>query len=152
MEGLGEEASANDYAAFKMISLKWSRRLYDMYREWGISPIVIDAEDVISSPEMIRRYCELLQMDPEKLRFEWDAVKGEEWDRLDDESKKMRSTLYRSSGVEKSKARDVDMREEVGKWKEEFGEEAAKCIERMVEEAMSDYEYLRGMRLRCDEA
>ncbi|KAL4892685.1 hypothetical protein BDV59DRAFT_179501 [Aspergillus ambiguus] len=62
----------------------------------------------------------------------------------------MLGSLTASSGLLKEKApENVDIAAEVSKWNEEFGEEAARFVEKAVLAAMPDYEYLKERRLRA---
>ena len=161
MEGI-EGAAADHYASFKMISIKESRQLYNLYVQWrdklpssadkrDVWPIVLDADDVISSPDTMTLYCHMLDMDAEKLRFSWDALKQNDLLQIAPSQQVMRSTLHQSTGIVKDKAQSVvDISEEAEKWKIEFGAAAAQRITKMVYEAMPDYEYLRAKRLRVD--
>lgn len=157
-----EGAAADHYGSFKMISIKGSRQLYDLYVQWrhklpssadkrDVWPIVLDADDVISSPDTMTLYCHMLNMDSEKLRFSWDALKQNELLQMAPSQQVMRSTLLQSTGVVRAKAQSaIDIDEETEKWKTEFGAAAAQLIAKMVCEAMPDYEYLRAKRLRVD--
>ncbi|KAL5355160.1 hypothetical protein BJX96DRAFT_2940 [Aspergillus floccosus] len=61
----------------------------------------------------------------------------------------MLGSLTGSSGVLKEKAPEtVDIAAEVAKWKEEFGDEGARMVEKAVLAAMADYEYLKERRVR----
>ncbi|KAI4289145.1 MAG: hypothetical protein L6R35_001586 [Caloplaca aegaea] len=161
MDG-NEEAAANHYASLKTISIKGSRQLYDLYVQWrhklpssadkrDVWPIVLDADDVISSPDTMARYCHMLNMDSKKLRFSWNALKQDDLLQMAPFHQVMRSTLIQSTGVVKAKAQSaIDIGEEAEKWETEFGAAAAQLIAKMVDEAMPDYEYLRAKRLRAD--
>ncbi|KAM4057410.1 P-loop containing nucleoside triphosphate hydrolase [Hirsutella rhossiliensis] len=156
-----EGAAADDYASF-MTSVQWSRQLHDLYLQWrdklpcsadkrDVWPIVLDADDVISSPDTMTLYCHMLDMDPAKLRFTWDELKQNHLLHMAPCQQVMRSTLLQSTGVIKAKAQsEIDIADEAEKWKTEFGAGAAQRIAKMVREAMPDYEYLRAKRLRAD--
>jgi hypothetical protein len=61
----------------------------------------------------------------------------------------MLSTIEGSTGILKDKApSDVDVDAEIGKWKVEFGEEAAALLEKATRDAMDDYEYLKERRIK----
>ena len=158
----GSEGAAADHFSAFMISVKWPRQLYDLYVQWrdklpceakevNIWPIVLDAEDVISSPETMVRYCQILKMDPEKMRFSWNKLTQDELSQVEQIQQVMRSTLLQSTGIIEGKAQNtIDIDEEAQKWEDEFGPAAAQHIAKLVREATPDYEYLRGNRLRVN--
>ncbi|TKX27654.1 hypothetical protein C1H76_0078 [Elsinoe australis] len=140
-----------------------SRKLYDWYVgqfpqysngdatssvKW---PIVLDADDILGSPEMVRKYAAATGLDVEKLKFEWEPERkpGEKFlgpkfqERFSD-------TIANSTGIRQDKkAGELDLGKEVGRWKEEFGEEAAGELEKRLKEEMESYEYLRERRLKA---
>lgn len=60
----------------------------------------------------------------------------------------MQKTLHNSQGSNPGRAaKNMDMDAEVGKWKEEFGEEAEKSMLEAVRLQMPHYEYLHERRL-----
>lgn len=158
------------------MSLRWTRMLFDWCEEQKAAatseaekrarePVLLDANDVIHNPSTVARFCELTGLDASKLKFEWgngnkeepkasgnaesngSATQTEEvkWDNASKAI--MLSTLIASSGVVKEKAPEtVDIAAEVAKWKEEFGKDGARAIEKAVLAAMADYEYLKARR------
>ncbi|RLL98708.1 hypothetical protein CFD26_101240 [Aspergillus turcosus] len=148
------------------LTLKWTRMLYDWCLEQpGLTgkPLVVDAQDVIHNPQVVVRYCEETGLDRDVVQFEWES-KQEPADRktLGPESQKnepdggfekaaeaiMLSTLIKSTGIIKDKTPTaVDITAEARQWKEEFGDEVATMLEKMVRDAMPDYEYLRSRRI-----
>ncbi|KAF4219341.1 hypothetical protein CNMCM8980_003072 [Aspergillus fumigatiaffinis] len=141
-----------------IMTLRWSRQLYRFYArqfnatdnsveiesEW---PLVLDADDIMTKPAVVTRFCGILGLDTTQLRYEWDT----------DERKRrpgimaFRSTIDRSTGIDASKASGgrVDLDESARRWREEFGEGPGKMIEMYVREAMADYEFLKERRLRA---
>lgn len=90
-------------------------------------------------------------MDPRMLRFAWDKVRLEEMSGTSVTYRIMRSTILESTGaIECKTSSGLDVDDEVEKWIGEFGVVTAEHIEKMVREAMLDYEYLRERRLRVD--
>ncbi|KAF3019354.1 hypothetical protein E8E14_010836 [Neopestalotiopsis sp. 37M] len=157
----GEELASADNFASLVITVEWSRALYDFYvqhrdafpcseaqrSEW---PIVLDADDVIAHPEIVSSYCEKLDMDPRQLRFSWDQADPEKLAKMHPAQRAMRTTIYESTGVMKGKyAPELSISDEVNKWRSEFGDLAAQHIEKLVRRAMPDYEYLRARKLRA---
>ncbi|KAI1824551.1 hypothetical protein F4861DRAFT_251539 [Xylaria intraflava] len=135
-------------------SSRFARTLYDFYREhfgrdsqW---PIVLDADDIMTSPDLITKYAGLVDLDPSKLQFSWERVSKEAEDKMGPLERIMFGTINSSTGVDKGKvAGDVDIDAEIAKWRSEFGKGSEK-LERWVREGMPDYEYLHARRLRVD--
>ncbi|KAI8946260.1 hypothetical protein F4801DRAFT_74586 [Xylaria longipes] len=133
-------------------TLKFARALYEFYSnhfgqdsQW---PVVLDADDVIASPEIVIKYAKLVGLDPEKLKFSWEKVSQDEIDKMQSAEKVMLSTINASTGVDKGKmAGNINIDTEAEKWRTEFGEEGGNKLERWVRDAMPDYEYLRSKRL-----
>ncbi|KAI0438732.1 hypothetical protein F4803DRAFT_533920 [Xylaria telfairii] len=133
-------------------TLKFARALYDFYsNHFGVNsqwPILLDADDVIASPELVMRYAKIVGLDPEKLRFSWEKASQEQIDKMRNAEKIMLSSINASTGVDKGKmAGNINIDTEAEKWRKEFGEEGGNKLERWVRGAMSDYEYLRSKRL-----
>ncbi|KAJ8119407.1 hypothetical protein ONZ43_g3633 [Nemania bipapillata] len=133
-------------------TLKFVRALYAFYTDYfgkdSQWPILLDADDVIASPELVKKYAGLVGLDPEKLRFSWEKASQEQLEKLRAAEKLMLGTINASTGVDKGKiAGDIDISAEAEKWRDEFGEEGGRKLERWVREAMPDYEYLRSRRL-----
>ncbi|KAB5513292.1 hypothetical protein GE09DRAFT_1067412 [Coniochaeta sp. 2T2.1] len=129
--------------------LAWTRKLYDLARDLGQDPLVIDADDVISGPGVVKLFAERLGMDPALVKTKWEPTSEEELKKKTPRAQRMLSTLLASSGLQRDKlAGDVDMAAEAAKWRDEFGE-GAKDIEAYVRESMPDYEYMRERRLLC---
>ncbi|KAB5513510.1 hypothetical protein GE09DRAFT_629929 [Coniochaeta sp. 2T2.1] len=127
--------------------LAWTRKLYDLAKELNQDPLVIDADDVISEPDVVKKFAEKLGMDPTLVKTEWEPTSEEELQKKTPRAQRMLSTLLASSGLRRDKlAGDVDIAAEAAKWRDEFGE-GAKDIEAYVRESMPDYEYMRERRL-----
>jgi hypothetical protein len=142
------------------MTMHWSRTLFDWYAEhlstshpdsdpdvsW---PIILDADDIMLEPEVVRRYSDILGLDQSKLKFSWQPASTEALDKMSKAEKRMRSTIAASAGIVKDKTSiGLDIAEEAAKWKIEFGEQEGQRIENWVRAAMPDYEYMRGKRLR----
>ncbi|KAI1121457.1 hypothetical protein F5Y10DRAFT_256243 [Nemania abortiva] len=133
-------------------TLKFVRALYDFYvnyfgknSQW---PIVLDADDVIAYPELVKKYAALVGLDPDKLQFSWEKTSQEQLEKLRAAEKIMLGTINASTGVDKTKmAGNIDINTEAEKWRSDFGEEGGRKLERWVREAMPDYEYLHSRRL-----
>ena len=161
MEGI-EAAQTQEAELSLIMTLHWTRTLYEWYTQNQKSPsfltecsdviwpLVLDAADVMTKPEVVFRFCSIVKMNTSKLRFNWPAADSNELAQLpNDYERRMRSTLLASSGVLTDKAQaNLDIDAEVKKWAVEFGEKDSQRLERWVRAAMPDYEYLRSRRLR----
>ncbi|KAE8360426.1 hypothetical protein BDV27DRAFT_167845 [Aspergillus caelatus] len=141
-----------------IMTLRWSRQLYNFYvqhfngtetstRNEITWPLILDADDIMTNPAVVIRFCENLGLDTTRLRFQWDK----------DEQKRrpgimaFRSTIDGSTGIDVSKAsgENIDLDESAKQWREEFGGDSGQVIEMYVREAMADYEFLKERRLRA---
>lgn len=134
------------------MTIHWSRALYDWYKlQSSINPpwpIVLDADDVIDKPEVVRHYCQILGFDQEKLKFEWAPATESELAKMDTVERRMMSAIAASRGIVGGKtAEGLDIDLEAVKWEHEFGPIEAKKIEGWVRRAMPDYEYMKEKRL-----
>lgn len=161
--GVIEEENVGGVMAANM-TLRFSRLLYDWALEQDdpdARPVILDAHEVIHKPEAVARFCELVGLDPDAIKFEWETKSNSKDTRAPNQNpdlnKEQRtlwspeavgvmvSTLTGSSGVVKSKAPGVvDIAVEAIKWKDEFGPETADMLEKRVRDAMPDYEYLKA--------
>lgn len=140
------------------MTLEWTRKLYDWCSaqpDESVTPLVIDANDVILNPGAVAKFCEMAGLDAASMQFEWSGAT--KCDGISDcaksgdahEEKRRQghaiflSTLNDSTGVVKDKAQVVDIDTEVAKWRVEFGDEIAGMIEKATRDSMSDYEYLK---------
>lgn len=150
-----EEMSAIEGELTSAMTLRWTRHLYDWYINlWEYlklndskraKPIVLDADDVLSEPQILIRFCDVVGLDSTKLRFHWDPPTSTELQQTDPLTKKMNATLLSSSGVIKGKkTEDLNLGYEIETWKAEFGEDGGLRLAKWVQAAMSDYEYLRS--------
>ncbi|KAJ5647095.1 hypothetical protein N7490_003467 [Penicillium lividum] len=154
-------------ASLTNMSLRWTRMLYDWCMEQPdvpATPLIVDANDVIHSPDSVMRFCELAGLDSGSMQFEWgsrvEEKRSQKWangamegDKCQEDMHKkaaaiMLSTLEDSSGIVKDKApANIDVSAEATKWKAEFGEEMGGFIEKAVRDSMPDYEYLKARRV-----
>lgn len=150
-----EEMSEIEGELTSAMTLRWTRHLYDWYINlWEYltlnntkraKPIVLDAEDMLSDPQILIRFCDVVGLDSKKLRFNWDPPNSTELQQTDPLTKKMNATLLSSSGVIKGKkADDLNLEYEIENWKAEFGEYGGLRLAKWVQTAMPDYEYLRS--------
>ncbi|GAB0134989.1 hypothetical protein EsDP_00003341 [Epichloe bromicola] len=130
-------------------TLRWTKQLYDWYAAaWEAlgneekSPVILDADDILHSPHLVPRFCNLVGLDEAKVRFHWDPLTAEQRNGVDSVSAKTRATLHSSSGIVGGKTFDgLTIEGEAKKWKAEFGELVGSRIESWVRASMPDYEY-----------
>ncbi|KAI1322744.1 hypothetical protein F5Y16DRAFT_385721 [Xylariaceae sp. FL0255] len=141
------------------MSSKWIRSLYDFYASQKSTstsngksnsfPIILDADDVMLYPALVEKYADIVGLDREKLRFSWKKATEEEMEKLDPQARHMLKSLNASDGVDPSKlAANYNLDDEAKKWRVEFGEARGANLEKLVREALPDYEYMRERRLR----
>jgi hypothetical protein len=131
--------------------------MYDWYLEYfkkaeptnTFWPAVLDADDIMTRPELVRRYAALIGMDPTKLKFSWDpATKLEAEGLRESLISKLTITINASAGVIESKAwAGLDLDTKAQEWRVEFGEEEGMKIEKLVRDAMPDYEFMLSRKL-----
>lgn len=148
------------------MSMKWTRKLVDWCLEQPdapVTPLIIDANDVIHNPAAVIKFCERAGLDTGSMQFEWkgNEKKSDTWTpdragvdnpaelaRQKNAASIMLSTLEGSTGIDKGKAPvDIDIDAEAAKWKVEFGDEVAGLLEKATRDAMPDYEYLKAKRV-----
>ncbi|KAH8708473.1 hypothetical protein GQ44DRAFT_743150 [Phaeosphaeriaceae sp. PMI808] len=143
-----EDTNLADPGFMFMLTLRYSRALYDWYSEHTgkRKPRVIDADDVMNDPETVRQLCIETGLDPDAVQYEW-----EERHEPDPVKAVFLSTIYSSKGIVKGRdARNLDIEAEKVKWKAEFGDDTAEVLAQFVYDAMPDYEYLRSRRTRSN--
>ncbi|KAI1571350.1 hypothetical protein PtrEW13061_011385 [Pyrenophora tritici-repentis] len=138
---------ASNFGRFTL-SLQRQRKLYDWYLEHGaavgIVPRVIDADDVMKSPEAVRKLCRQTGLDPDAVAYEWETRVVEDF-----RISRFLSTINNSRGILPGFAAEgLDMEEEKEKWRKEFGEKDAGEIAKRVDESMGDYLYLWERRTK----
>ncbi|CAA9959799.1 hypothetical protein PTMSG1_03207 [Pyrenophora teres f. maculata] len=140
----GDPSSHFDY----FLTLRRSRELYDWYIEHGpsvgITPRVIDADDIMKDPEAVRKLCRQTGLDPKAVAYEWEEKVVES-----PVMARFLSTISKSRGILPGlAAQGLDMENQKERWREEFGEADAKALWKKVEESMGDYLYLWEKRTR----
>ncbi|EHL03000.1 P-loop containing nucleoside triphosphate hydrolase [Glarea lozoyensis ATCC 20868] len=112
-------------------------------------PIILDADDIITNRGLVRNYAKLVNLDPDKLQWEWDPISPEQEEQLGGAEKRMRATVNNSNGIIGGKImKGVVLEEEIKKWKAEWGEKEGKKVEGWVQADMVDYEWLKARRLQ----
>lgn len=132
------------------VTFRWTRNLYQFYASNGIEPLVLDADDVIYSREVVVKYAKHVGLDVNKLTWDWEPaeMKKPEND-LVALQQRYTATITCSSGVRQDKStRGLDLELEKKKWKEEFGEIIGHKMVGWVEAAMEDYKFFHGRRLK----
>ncbi|GIZ42868.1 hypothetical protein CKM354_000611800 [Cercospora kikuchii] len=144
-------------ALTEVFTLKWTRDLYDWFlkvRDLGedcqkLDPIVLDADDLIETPNLLLHYCEVVGLDPSKVQFQWAPATRDQLDNVPKIRLHSRSTLYASSGIVGGKTfRGMSIETELENWKNEFGSDVAAQLHRFVMDALPDYEYLFARRIQ----
>ena len=125
----------------------WNCVLYNFYKAHGIDPVVVDADDYMTSEAFVQSLCVRLGLDPSQVRFEWDAATSEQKEKeIHPMQYASQNTLYESSGVIAERAaKNSDLVDASVKWKNEFGDDAG-LVEEMVALAMPHYQYLYEKR------
>ncbi|KAJ5113927.1 hypothetical protein N7456_002461 [Penicillium angulare] len=167
-EGIIDEDEVQGGTTMANMSMRWSRSLYDwnLHQDRRHAPPILDAYDLIHSPEVVIKFCEQAGMNSTALQFEWNcqADDSDHWasaqkvkevatktgvdERHIRASHIMLNTLSHSSGLLKDKTpEEVDISTEMVKWKAEFGDEVAGKIKKAVWDSMPDYEYMKARRV-----
>lgn len=126
----------------------WARLLYDFYEANGIQPLVIDADDYMTSEKFVREICRRTGLNPDQAIFSWDTASNEEQEKLAKPFAAVQTTLMDSTGANAGRAaKNVDLSAEEAKWEDEFGVDTAREIRELVQLAMPHFEYLHERRL-----
>jgi hypothetical protein len=129
----------------------WIRSLFDFYEAHQPGrepPLVLDADDMMTSPELMIKYVKLAGLNPDKLRFSWEKASPEVISKQSTLAQRMLSSLNASDKVNLDKVGgDLDIDAEAQKWRAEFGDVDASKLENWVRAAMPDYEYMRSKRV-----
>lgn len=132
----------------------WSRCLYEVYESWSdvdnnhSKPIVLDAAD-LDNRVLMCKYAQLVGLDPDVLRWEWDAATPEDVGKMHSVERRMKDSILSSTGIVQEKMRtDVVSEDEVGKWKVEFGDVISGMLERLVRDGWEDWVWLWEKRLK----
>ncbi|KAE9364026.1 hypothetical protein N431DRAFT_448566 [Stipitochalara longipes BDJ] len=152
-----EQAKASMPIVPLEMTMRWPRKMYDWYLEYFAKaqptntmwPIVLDADDVMTNRDLVRHYATLIGMDSAKLQFTWEPFIPEAMSLREELISKLTVTINASTGVIESKAGlGLDLDTKAQEWKEEFGEEEGKKLEKLVREAMPDYEFMLSRKLK----
>jgi hypothetical protein len=141
-----------------IMSLHWQHNLWQFYTGTRTVesqtngriqfPIILDADDIITSPELVVGIAKAMGLDAGVVRFKWDKVENKigEYQPL----QRFLSSLRASTGIMKDKVagESFNIPLEVKKWEVEFGTETARNIETWAHLAMPYYNYLRVRRIQ----
>ncbi|OBS24678.1 hypothetical protein FPOA_05218 [Fusarium poae] len=135
------------------LSMRWHRTLYQFFAEHfandSVWPIVLDADDIMTSPQLVSKYAKLAGLDDSKVIRSWDKAGDQEVNKMSTVEQRMLSSINASTTIDNSKiAGNVDIDKEVAKWTKEFGEGEAKKLEKWVRDVMPDYEFMHSKRMR----
>lgn len=104
----------------------------------------------MASEGFVRQLGGKLGLDPEKAKFEWEAVGEKEKEGIHPMQFASQKTLFESSGVEAGRAgKNLDLAKEAEKWEGEFGEDAG-LVGEMVKFAEGHYRWLWERRWKGD--
>lgn len=127
----------------------WGRMLYNFYEAHGIQPLVIDADDYMTSEDFVRGFCKRAGLDPDEALFSWPTATEEQQQKLAKPFAAVQTTLMGSQAANPGRAaKNVDLAAEEAKWEEEFGVDTSREIRELIELAMPHFEYLFERRLR----
>jgi len=129
----------------------WNVLLYKFYKSHGIEPMVVDAEDFMTSEEFVRGLCARLGLDPERVCLKWEAVTKEQRDtEIHPMLYASQNTLFESKGVDAGRAKgEVDSVKEEKAWEQEFGDDVG-LVREMAGIAEPFYRWLYEKRWKGD--
>ena len=134
--------------SFTATSTVWNRLMYDFYISQGITPLVIDADDFITSPDFVKSLSKRLGLDPEQLQFSWPAATEAEKKEMHPMYFASQRTLIESSGpISQLAAQNVDLAKEVEGWDAEFGDDAV-MMRQLLKLAWPHHKYLLEKKMR----
>lgn len=130
---------------------RWQRELYDWYVSNGVTPIVAEADDYMSSREFVQKLASEAGLDPEWCIFEWEKVDEAAQKGMNGMYVKLQQTLLNSEGMVEGKAMQVvDVESERQKWKTEFESWEVDFLNELVDLTMEHFDYLRARKLKAD--
>ncbi|KAK4494886.1 hypothetical protein PRZ48_014242 [Zasmidium cellare] len=129
---------------------RWNRLLHDWYTANGIQPLVVDADDYMSSEAFVRHLCSISGLDPDEALIKWDKTNRDmDMNQYEKNHSAIQKTLFASQGPEARRAsQNVDLDAEERGWDAEFGVQGARLVRETVQTVSGDYEYLRERRVR----
>jgi hypothetical protein len=129
-------------------SLQWQRLLYDFFVSHGITPLVVDGDDLMTSPQYARSLCQKLDLDPALAYLWWPSASEEEKSALHPMFLASQRNLIESEGPRSARAaKNTDFDKEEQQWEEEFGEDLV-MVKEMIDLAVPHYEWFQDKRFR----
>jgi hypothetical protein len=129
-------------------SLQWQRLLYGFFVSHGITPLVVDGDDLMTSPQYARSLCEKLDLDPAQAYLSWPSASEEEKSAMHPMFLASQRNLIESEGPRPERAaKNTDFDKEEQQWEEEFGEDMA-MVKEMIALAMPHYKWFQDKRFR----
>jgi hypothetical protein len=104
----------------------------------------------MTNSELVRHSAKLIGMDPTKLKFTWapgttPKLVGAPKTLVS----QMTTTISASAGIFEGKIwAGMDLDTKISQWKVEFGEEEGIKLDKLVRDAMPDYEYMLSRKLK----
>lgn len=127
----------------------WARFLFDFYSANGIEPVVIDADDYMTSESFVRELCRKTGLNPEEAVFSWSTATDEEQQKLAKPFAAVQTTLMGSTAANPGRAaKNVDLAAEEAQWEKEFGTKTYHEIRELINLAMPHFNYLYERRLQ----
>ncbi|KAK4612166.1 hypothetical protein CLAFUW4_12910 [Fulvia fulva] len=134
----------DDEDADIIMSYKFLRCLFDLFRERGQEPIVVDAEDTLwRAKEMTTNVCARIGLEVGEVRETWKKV--EDGERTGNAMiREWLGTMYESEGIERPDVRPQipDINTAYASWQKAYGDEAADKLRLWYDQAMTHYEYM----------
>lgn len=128
-------------------NLSFARQLYDWYMSKGIEPIVVDADDYMTSEHFCRGLAKRLGLNPEQVAVTWEPTPEEQQDQMHPVLRAIQKTLIDSKGLVPGRAaKNIDLKEEEARWKDDFPQEEVDLMHELVQRMSPDYEYLKERR------
>lgn len=128
-------------------TLIYARKLYDWYVSKGIEPVVVDADDYMTSEDFSKGLAKRLGLDPDQVAVTWAPTPEEQQTQMHPTLRAIQKTLIDSQGLVPGRAaKNVDLREVEARWKDEFTQEEIELIHELIQRMSPDYEYLQARR------
>ncbi|KAF7186493.1 hypothetical protein HII31_12195 [Pseudocercospora fuligena] len=148
---------ASDECLTAFTTQRFTRLVFDVFRAKAGSdepPLVIDAKDLVHETMLtMEKLCERLGLDPNGVQYNWSPVPPDQWPNMPMSELGMLffTDLWGSGRVygsgEKAMEDTLDLDHETKKWSDEFGEDTAKHLRRLVDEDMPHYEYMKQFKI-----
>lgn len=128
-------------------NLGFARELHDWYKSNGIEPVVVDADDYMTSEHFSRRLAQRIGLDPGQVTVAWEPTPAEQQAQMHPVLRAIQKTLIDSKGlVPRRAAKNINLEEEEARWKDDFSQGAVDLIHELIQRMSPDYEYLYQRR------